>query len=304
MNKIRRWWQGWSNANRLRIMISLVLAVVAIVLAVYGASSLPSDGWAGLFLNLGTELAGAVVTFALIDWFIGSRERREAEEKQREIQQTIKGSHLEHAKTAEEAHRIFSEMAVSDLLRGVTLIKINLQGFELGGGRIQELTLISPNMRKVQFDHVSIHDSTLFDADLRDAILSNCNLQGLNMKLSIMNDASLENINLQDAQLETVFMRGTDLVEVDLRGANMRNACLEGTVFFDAKLQGVDFEGANLLRAEFLKVEMDGDTKLPDGKHYDPELGLEQLVRFCDPEHPEFFPVMKSDHIRETQEAQ
>ena len=36
-----------------------------------------TNDWDGFALNLGTEIAGVGVTFAFLDWVIGSRERRQ-----------------------------------------------------------------------------------------------------------------------------------------------------------------------------------------------------------------------------------
>jgi len=66
----------FENTNRLRTTVLIVLIVVAFVSSLLGVLLTDWD-WGGLLLNLGTEMAGAVATYWLLDLFIGGRERRE-----------------------------------------------------------------------------------------------------------------------------------------------------------------------------------------------------------------------------------
>jgi uncharacterized protein YjbI with pentapeptide repeats len=83
-------------------------------------------------------------------------------------------------------------------------------------------------------------------------------------------------------------------VYAHLQDAYFVNANLEGANFGKANLNGADFEGANLQRAVFSHplvgaAELNETTTLPDGSNYNPEQGLEQLERFTNPEHQDFW---------------
>ncbi len=65
------------STARLRMGVLLVLIVVALVSSL-GALRWGNQEWDGLVLNFGTEMAGAVVTYALLELFIGRREEEEA----------------------------------------------------------------------------------------------------------------------------------------------------------------------------------------------------------------------------------
>lgn len=69
MRRIRGWWRAQNRTLWLILIVLLMTAGVSI--AVEG---LLSGSFSGLGLNLGTEIIGAVLTFALIDRIIGGSE--------------------------------------------------------------------------------------------------------------------------------------------------------------------------------------------------------------------------------------
>ena len=89
---------------------------------------------------------------------------------------------------------------------------------------------------------------------------------------------------MQDAKLNLADLRGADLFAADLRNARLNGANLCGT-----KLKFVRLEGAQIAPSRFGLARLDKTTILPDGEPYKPELGLEQLERFTDPNHPDFW---------------
>ena len=66
------------STTRLRVVVLLILILVALVSSLWAVWPWPTGDWKGLALNFGTEMAGAVVTYLLLELFIGGRERREA----------------------------------------------------------------------------------------------------------------------------------------------------------------------------------------------------------------------------------
>ena len=64
------------TSTQLRNRVLAVLIVVALLSSLLGV--LVNKDWPGLLLNFGTEMAGAVVTYLLLELVIGRREEREA----------------------------------------------------------------------------------------------------------------------------------------------------------------------------------------------------------------------------------
>ena len=60
--------QSWQQLDRISQQILVVLVGVALVFSLPAAAL--SGDWKGLALNLGTELAGAAVTFVLLDQIV------------------------------------------------------------------------------------------------------------------------------------------------------------------------------------------------------------------------------------------
>lgn len=115
----------------------------------------------------------------------------------------------------------------------------------------------------------TLQELNLLNADLENAYLEDANLAGALLMYSNLQEANLTNANLQGALLLNAVLQGADLSGASLQGALLSNANLQG---------------ANLEHAQF-----DENTIVPDYTKYDPEQGPEQLSRFTDPEHPNFW---------------
>jgi hypothetical protein len=61
------------STARLRVGVLLILIVVGLASSL--GTAWRTGDWEGLFLNLGTEMLGAVATYLLLELFIGGRER-------------------------------------------------------------------------------------------------------------------------------------------------------------------------------------------------------------------------------------
>jgi hypothetical protein len=73
--KLRAHWKKQTEVQRKTLLILGVLVAVAIAFSLPSAAL--SGDWTGLFLNMGTELGGAVVTFILIDRIVRGGEEKE-----------------------------------------------------------------------------------------------------------------------------------------------------------------------------------------------------------------------------------
>ncbi len=193
---------------RLRVGVLLILILVALVSSL-GALLWGNQEWDGLALNFGTEMAGAVVTYALLELFIGRRERREAErEAERKEREAKKadliaqlGSQVQDVAiaAAEELRR--HGWLYDGSLQGADLAEANLQEATLMGADLQRANLVMANLQRAMLAHANLQGAYLWEASLQGAYLGMANLQG----------AHLTGANLQGAYLDqyTILPDGT-----------------------------------------------------------------------------------------------
>jgi len=172
------------STARLRVVVLLILIVVGLVSSL--GTAWRTGDWEGLFLNLGTEMLGAVATYVLLELFIGGRERREAKKTTLIAQM---GSRVHDVAIA----------AVEELRR---------RGW-LTNGSLQRIALIMANLRGANLFRANLQRANLSAANLQEAFLSWADLQGV----------SLEDAKLQEADLTMANLQGANLA-----GANLQNA--------------------------------------------------------------------------------
>src|SRR5690606_15534702 len=122
----RAWWRSLDDTTR---KILYVLAIAALITALPAAAL--SGDWSGLFLNLGTELAGGAVTFVLLDQVLGTSRRK------RELIAQMGSS------VNDEAIR-----AVEDLRRHGWLMDGSLEGVTLANANLERANLFGANLEK------------------------------------------------------------------------------------------------------------------------------------------------------------
>jgi uncharacterized protein YjbI with pentapeptide repeats len=249
------------STARLRIWVLLILIGVALASSLWAMWPWPTGDWKGLALNFGTEMAGAVVTYALLELFIGRRERREAEEKELEAKKANliaqMGSSVKDVAVA----------AAEELRRHGWLYDGSLQGANLGGANLQ--------------------GANLGGANLQEAILSRANLKwiflvGANLQATYLVEAHLGNANLTFADSQGAYLQEARLMSTKLQNADLTGADLKGAI-----LAGTNLEGAILRQAHLQGVEYNPHTTLPDGTKWTPDT---DMARFTDPDHPDFWP--------------
>jgi hypothetical protein len=253
---------------RLRIAVLLALIVVALVSSL-GALLWGNQELDGLALNFGTEMAGAVVTYLLLELVIGRMERREAEReaemKEREARKADliaqMGSTVKDVAVAavEELQRY--GWLTDGSLRGAYLRMANLEGANLFRADLQEADLVMANLQ---------------DANLGNANLQKTGLSGANVQKAILNAA-----NLREARLQRANVREANLSMANLYGASLEEANLSMANLYGANLEEANLKGANLEGAHFSEGK-----RLPDGTSWRPET---DMARFTDPDHPDFW---------------
>jgi hypothetical protein len=175
------------------VLVSLVAS--GLVFTLIGL--LISRDWGGAFLNIGTELGGAVIVYWLLDLVLGR-------EQSKEKLIANMGSDI----------RDVAVPAANELRR---------QGWLLDG------SLMGADLRYANLEGAKLHFAVLQDADLRHAVLKDAYLRDTNLQLcdlrsSSLQGASLVRANLQEANLQKAQLQGADLRYADLQGAKMEGA--------------------------------------------------------------------------------
>lgn len=220
------------NTARLRVVVLLVLIGGALALSLWAVWPWPTGDWKGLALNFGTEMAGAVVTYALLELFIGRRERREARKADLIAQLGSRVKDVAVA-AAEELER--HGWLWDGLLQGAHLLQADLQ-----------------------------------EASLWGANLAGANLQGANLEAAELQKAFLWGVNLQGADLAGANLQGANLIKAKLQGASLWSANLQGTWLADANLQGADLADTKLQGANFDENTTLPDCKVDTWHPYGP----------------------------------
>jgi len=257
------------STARLRVVVLLILIVVALVSSL-GALLWGNQEWDGLALNLGSEMAGAVVTYALLELFIGRRERREAEGKELAAKKADliaqMGSQVQDVAIA----------AAEELQRHGWLTDGSLRGAILGGANLEGAILGGANLEGINLGRANLEGANLGGANLQGAILILANLQG----------ANLSQANLQGANLLAANLQGAFLIWANLQGANLLEANLQGAFLVQANLEEANLLGAFLVRANLEGANLDENTTLPDSTKWTPDT---DMARFTNPDHPNFW---------------
>jgi uncharacterized protein YjbI with pentapeptide repeats len=157
-----------------------------------------SSTWEDLLLNLGTEIIGAVLTYAAFEIAIGRRERREDEK--RELVEDLRSTQI---KIVVDALRTLQRLG---WLTDGSLHAQNLDGVIWRGIDLREA-----NLRRVSLREANLHDADLRGAILQDAVLENADLGGAKLQGTDLRGASLGGANLYGAEFDeaTILSDGT-----------------------------------------------------------------------------------------------
>jgi uncharacterized protein YjbI with pentapeptide repeats len=257
--------------------ILIVLFVGAVAMSLFSHfRSHAIDVWAwadSILQNFGTEMLGAFLAFLLIEVLRGYRREREAEARLAEEKKIQLIARIRSG-SQEDARETIAELRK----RGW------LQSGVLKGEDLRDANLVKARLTKADLSRANLRGVSLNMARLLEA-----NLQGANMIWCDLSSASLDNANLQEA-----ILRRARLAHTSLKGTNLQNAAMQSAQLSGAKLHGTDLRGADLRGAGFVnpnigEAEFDQDTILPDGTHWSLDAGIEQIIRFIKPDHPDFW---------------
>ena len=151
--------------------------------------------WA--FLDILNYLGRLTILLAVITWFVGFAERKEAQENQRKakIFQAWQVINTAEGKPG-SGGRV---QALHDLRdEGAWLIGVDLQKAFLMGLKLPEADLRQANMEGAMLKFADLHGAILREANFKDTYLGEANLE----------DANLLKINLDGAYLRNANLRG------------------------------------------------------------------------------------------------
>lgn len=222
----------WRRIRRLPWTVLAILVGAAVLSSLAGLRD-PEQRMPTLWLNLGTELAGAVVTYVLIDLVLGTRQRRQALIEQM-------GSAVQDVALA----------AAEELRRQGWLTDGSLQGALLSSARLEGAYLGRANLRHARLESAHLEGARLERANLKDAILEGAHLRGARLERGHLAGATLRRADLEGASLAYADLAGANLEEARLAEADMRSANLEDASLWSANLARTDLRRANLKRAE------------------------------------------------------
>ena len=252
-NKLMNWLKNPSENSATAAIVLLLLGGIIVVGGydyLHGALRLRNIV-EDFYANASTELISIAITVLVIDQ-LNQRRNRQHEAEQKRIAQ--------EAQEEQEKKRLILQMGSPNnavAIEAVRELKINTWGWD---------------------------DETLDGAYLAGANLQRADLRVINLKGAVLFESNLQDADLFHANLERV-----NLIEANLQNAKLGMANLQDAQMYQAKLQGADLRFANLQSANLREAVLDETTILPDESNYDTEKGLEQLRRFTDPDHPEFW---------------
>lgn len=237
------------NGTILTLLFIVVLAILAFYTGRISIRTEPRSWWADFWQGISTEMIGAVITTMLFGIVLAVFQHN----------QDVAGHQQELILQMGSPDNAFAREAVRQLDYFGWLHDGTLYGANLNFANLQSAELFQANLEGVNLVHANLQSANLFQT----------NLEGAELALS----------NLQDADLRYANLQGTVLWAANLESAKFEGANLKGANFIDANLKGANFRDALF----------DNNTLLPDKSRYEPDKHKEQLDRFTDPKHPDFW---------------
>ena len=228
-----------TSLARLRWII-IVVPVAGAVASSLVALLLGGQSWDGLLLNFGTEMAGAVVTYALLELVIGRRER--LRQRLDEEAAGIRTRKTELIALLGSAVHDVALPAAEELSRRGWLSDGSVRGANLFGADLTGADLVLARLDHVDLSRANLSGADLCHADLSGANLTSADLSGAFLEETMLQGATLTGVNLSGANLSGAF-----LSDAALGGANLKRATLRGAEVVEEQLdQAASLEGAML----------------------------------------------------------
>lgn len=193
------------NRRQLRLLRWIILFVLIGygLAAATAAVALSDQNLGGLFLNLGTELIGATITYCLFELLI---EKEIARESRKEGLIRHMGSIV----------REVAVPAVDDLREQGWITDGSLRGVDLRGA---ELSIA--NLKEADLRYAKLERTWLWEANLEKPNLLGANLREANLRDTNLRQVNLRDANLEGADLRAAHMKGASLLDANLKRTNL-----------------------------------------------------------------------------------
>ena len=233
---MKRFWNNLAGRFRKNQVRQLPWGVLGILISIaiisIGWSIFQTGDWAGAALNFGTDMAGAVVIYLLLEFVLGTRQRKEQLIAQM-------GSKVRDVAIAAVEELSRNNWLSDGSLQGANFMHANLERVDLSGADLRDVNLFGANLQNATLNQTNLEGATLMFTDLTRAGLVNANIKRVDLWGAELDSAVLISANLGEANL---FRAKLPDARLDL--ASLNNANLDGAELINATLHEADLRGA------------------------------------------------------------
>ncbi|MCA9885855.1 MAG: pentapeptide repeat-containing protein [Anaerolineae bacterium] len=281
----------------------------------------------GYLTNFATELLGVVFTIFIVNEFQKRRDRKQlarellaaikhgGPDNAQQAISIIKSYDDELGWYSGENSLLAGQDFADANLEGIDFRHANLTGAIFMGSLLRKSNFLRANLKDANLMVANLEGAHMPKADLRDAKMLGTKLRNAILEDAKMTEAKLGMNDLVDANLIRVDLEGITIFEADMQGANLSLANLQDATIGECNLKGTNFYAANLKGVTFPNSEFSDQTILPDAqniaanqyenwfhfglssrvdgnqfdKTYNPEQGPDQMMKYTNSAHPEFW---------------
>jgi len=221
------------------LLVLILVTILGIAISLIRWSMTGGQDLGALALNLGTELLGAVMTYGLLEVFIGRRMQTYERKKQLIIDLGSRVSDVSIA-AASELRRF--GWLTDGSLKKARLQWANLSGAPLAQANLKEAFLTEANLTNADLRNANLRSSALTRADLNGtdltgADLTNASLAGANLENAIFTGAKLSGVEFTRDQIGSIvdkLLRSKNLEHIKTNLSNAKDATFnENTILPD-----------------------------------------------------------------------
>lgn len=211
--------------NFSKIAALSLLLIVSVLLI--GYSLCKGQEWPGLWLNLATELLGAVVTFLIFDYYIGNREK--IQEAKTSLIRDL------HSEDRELRMYAFTRLVEDDLLSDIKVNGVNLDGLVLEKQKMDNVdfslsSLIGANIDNCEFYNCRFNKSKLKGSVLTNTTFKKCSFDRADFSGSHFTNNKVINSTFFQSILNTVIIEKSEFNKTDLNQCQVLNTDLSKAI--------------------------------------------------------------------------
>ncbi len=143
-------------------------------------------------------------------------------------------------------------------LRGIRLVREDLQDVDLSHADLTGADLSGANLRGALLFSASLKDAVLLESNLEDAELTAADLSGANLQEAAADRAGFGSACLRNARLFHAGLTGATFTKANLDSADLRLGRLQGARLREANLRRADFSLADLRDSDLQQSSVRG----------------------------------------------